>query len=233
MDDEARTAAEYRVELVLPGDREALVAPGLVAGKPVTVVPAPGSLTDIARERTDISDLERRHVFRGLGQHREPLADNGLFAKRPEGGQAPYRDAVSTSGNDLIDTFHGLEIDEDIRHAGSRPVHDPLLHELQEIRPSGGERDGPAVLSSRLRERHRLIQGTRVLVCESFHASAPRILSRVMGRSFIRSPVALKIALATAGGAIMMPDSPTVFAPKGPRPSSVSMKVTSIFGAST
>ena len=92
MDDEARTAAEYRVELVLPGDREALVSSGLVAGKPVTVVPAPGSLTDIARHRTDVTDLQRRHVFRGLGQRREPFADDGLFAECPERGQTPYRD---------------------------------------------------------------------------------------------------------------------------------------------
>ena len=52
------------------------------------------------------------------------------------------------------------------------------------------------------------------------------------GSDVMRLPVALKMAFATAAGARMMPDSPMVFAPKGPYPSSTSRKCTSIVGTS-
>ena len=48
----------------------------------------------------------------------------------------------------------------------------------------------------------------------------------------MRRPIALKIALPTAAGAGSLLASPMLFAPNGPRPSSDSMKMTSISGAS-
>ena len=45
-------------------------------------------------------------------------------------------------------------------------------------------------------------------------------------------PIALNTALATAAGAGTLLDSPMLLAPNGPRPSSDSMKMTSMSGAS-
>src|SRR5262249_44854134 len=79
----------------------------------------------------------------------------------------------------------------------------------------------------------------RARVGKGFHDRAPvravsaaTSLSRVIGRSFIRTPVAFATALATAAGAGTLLDSPMLFAPNGPNPSSDSMKITSISGAS-
>ena len=61
-----------------------------------------------------------------------------------------------------------------------------------------------------------LAEVARVLIDQGFHAMPPTSLSRLMGKSFMRRPVALKIAFATAATAGILPASPMLFAPKGP-----------------
>src|SRR5204863_2052198 len=82
MHDVARTAAEDRVELILAGEREALIAAGLVARKSVAVVPAPRPLADIAGDRSDVANLRRRHAARRFGQHRVIATDDLIPAER-------------------------------------------------------------------------------------------------------------------------------------------------------
>ncbi len=76
-------------------------------------------------------------------------------------------------------------------------------------------RDG-SVLAAGLRllnQSERVRKIPRVGVGEGFHASAPMILSLVIGRSFMRLPIALKTALPTAATAGTLLDSPMLFAP--------------------
>ena len=61
--------------------------------------------------------------------------------------------------------------------------------------------------------RNGLPQVPSIYVGKCLHASAPRILSRVIGKSFMRRPIALLTALAIAAGDKALPDSPTLFAP--------------------
>src|SRR5262245_48865457 len=121
---------------------------------------------------------------------------------------------------------HGAQIDNDVSLVG------PVFDLLQDIRPATGESEGSACCCRRTGRGHGVGEGTRIDIGQRFHAIAPRILSRVMGSDVMRLPVALKMAFATAAGARIMPDSPTVFAPKGPYPSSTSIKLTSIWGTS-
>ena len=89
----------------------------------------------------------------------------------------------------------------------------------EQIAAAAGERRrcGRSLLRL-LDERHaRAARSRGVGVGEGFHAQRlPEILSRVIGRSFMRRPMALKIALATAAGAGTLLDSPMLFAPNGP-----------------
>ena len=93
---------------------------------------------------------------------------------------------------------------------------DPILHHAEQIAAAAGKGDGAAAAPCVAGERDGLLEVAGVGVRQSFHASAPRILSRVIGRSFMRRPIALEIAFATAAGPRMIPDSPTVLAPNGP-----------------
>src|SRR5256885_1201727 len=90
----------------------------------------------------------------------------------------------------------------------------------------------PAVLIGVAEEAYGLLQTARIDILKRFHASTPRILSRVMGRSRTRRPMAFATALPTAATVGMMVGSPNVLAPKGPYGSSVSIHSTSISGAS-
>ena len=75
MDDIAWTTTEDRVELVLAADRKTLVSPSLVAGKPVPVVPAPRSLTDIAGQGPDVANLGCGHGPGRVGPKSFPEVD--------------------------------------------------------------------------------------------------------------------------------------------------------------
>src|SRR5579871_226149 len=79
---------------------------------------------------------------------------------------------------------------------------------------------------------HRIFHIARIDVREAFHASTPRSLSREIGKSFTRFPIALKIAFATAAGDGMIVGSPNVLAPNGPYGSSVWIHSTSTSGVS-
>src|SRR5207244_7306507 len=126
----------------------------------------------------------------------------------------------------LIEPTDGLEVHEYIRR------YDPLFDQTEQVASTADNRCRSTLLLRLLEEGDRVLEITSIGIGKSFHASAPRILSRVIGRSFIRRPIALKIALATAATAGTLLDSPMLFAPSGPFPSSLSMKMTSISGAS-
>ena len=64
--------------------------------------------------------------------------------------------------------------------------------------------------------RSRGLALVKAFMPHPFAASAATILSRVIGRSFMRTPMALKTALATAAGAGTLLASPMLFAPNGP-----------------
>ncbi len=127
------------MQLVLARDGEALVAPGLVATEAVAVIPAPGPLTDVARQRAHVADLQRRHVIRGLREHRVPIADAGVRAEGVQGSESAHIEAAFGPIVHAIETVDGLEVHEHVRDIRSRPVHDSLFYELQEIGPSGDE----------------------------------------------------------------------------------------------
>src|SRR5499427_3085913 len=140
--------------------------------------------------------------------------------------QAADRHAAGAARRHLIKTFDRLEIDEHVRR------HDPLFHERKQVASAADEGAVFAVFVRLLHQRDGLLEITGISIGKCFHASTPRILSRVIGRSFIRRPIALKTALATAATAGTLLDSPMLFAPYGPYPSSLSMNITSISGTS-
>src|SRR5262249_23749857 len=118
-----------------------------------------------------------------------------------------------------------------------------ILDEAQHVAAAAGERDRLVCVARTLRDGDGVAKLLREGVGKRPHATppfpapedretAPTILSRVIGRSLIRRPMALNTALATAAGAGTLLDSPMLFAPNGPSPSSDSMKMTSIGGAS-
>ncbi len=88
MHDEAGSAAEDRVELVLAGDREALIAAGFVARETVAEIPAPRALADVAGQRADVADLRRRDALGRFGQHRVLRSNQRVAAERIERDQA-------------------------------------------------------------------------------------------------------------------------------------------------
>src|SRR5580704_10290823 len=126
----------------------------------------------------------------------------------------------------LIEPLNRLKVNKHVR------LDDKVLHQGQKIAATADKRSGLSVLSRLLDKRNCLFEGPRVHVGEGFHARASKILSRVIGRSFMRRPMALKMELPTAANAWTIPASPMHLAPKGPYPSSLSMKITSISGAS-
>src|SRR6185436_10550396 len=126
----------------------------------------------------------------------------------------------------LVEVLHRLERDDDVG------ADDALLDEPEQVAAAASVPGGTTIAAGAARERDGVLGVFGGLVGKCLHASAPRILSLVIGRSFIRRPIALKMALAIAAGDRMMPASPMLFAPYGPYPSSDSMNVTSIGGAS-
>ena len=107
--------------------------------------------------------------------------------------------------------IHRAQIDDDIR-----PV-DAVLDLLQQIRTAAGEGRNPAFGPRPGRGLHRIGDTARVVIAQRSHAVTSRSnLSRVIGKDRMRLPAAFATALATAAGARMIPDSPAVFAPKGP-----------------
>ena len=117
-------------------------------------------------------------------------------------------------GLDLIESFDRFQIDQNVGR------DEPLLHHARADRcrrrraTPCGPPAAPAGQASRRAARSRALALVKV-----FMRSRPQratILSRVIGRSFMRRPIALKIALATAADAGTLLDSPMLFAPNGP-----------------
>src|SRR5438093_13130136 len=225
MDDVAGAPAENRVKLILPGHRVAHAPAVLQAVEPIAVVPAPRPLAHVSRNRRDVADLGRRHVDRGFRQHGVLLADHKMAADRIERCESADPQPA-TFGLDLIEALDRLQIHDRVRRDQT------ILHHPEHVAAAAHDRRSAAGLPRLLRERDRALQIRRVRVAEGFHASTSRILSRVIGRSLMRRPIALNTAFATAATAGTLLDSPMLFAPYGPYPSSESMKMTSIVGVS-
>jgi acyl transferase domain-containing protein len=217
MHDVARPAAEDRVEGVLARDRITSRSAVLEALEAVPVVPAPGTLADVTGQRRGVADLRRRYALGRLGEHRILTPDLSVAAERIERHEPADRHTTAGRGLHLIEPLDGLQADEDIR------CDEPVLHHPEQIAAATGKGDALLVLT-RPRDDGNGVRGiARVDVGEGFHArtsfacdSAATILSRVIGRSFIRTPIALATALATAAGAGTLLDSPMLFAPNGP-----------------
>src|SRR5262245_7706860 len=69
MHDIAGTSTENGMELVFAAEREAGVAPVLVAREAVSKVPAPRTLADVARKCPDVPNLRCRDSFCSFRQH--------------------------------------------------------------------------------------------------------------------------------------------------------------------
>src|ERR1700730_11128225 len=126
----------------------------------------------------------------------------------------------------LIEPLNRLQVNKHVR------LDDKVLYQCQKIAATADKRSDLSLLARLLDKQDCLFESLRVDVGEGFHARAPKILSRVIGRSFMRRPMALEMAWARAATAWTIPASPMHLAPKGPYPSSLSMKITSISGAS-
>ena len=186
-----------------------MVAACLETGETIAVIPAPGPLRDIAGQRRHVAYLRRPHTGGGLAQHGPWTRQRGMAGKIAQGDQAAnqgfrgghrYRTGIA----------NGAQIDNDVGPVSA------VFDLLQQIRTAAGEGECPARCGCLMGRCHGFGNGMRIDIGQCFHTIASRILSRVMGSDVMRLPVALKMALATAAGAGMMPDSPTVFAPKGP-----------------
>src|SRR5262249_8757983 len=225
MDDKARTATKDRVLLILAIDREALVASCLETVETIAVIPAPGALRDIPGQRGHVAYLRCPHTGGGLTQHGPWSGQRGMAGKLGQGDESADQ-GFRGGHRHRTGIAYGAQIDNDVGLVG------PVFDLLQQIRPAAGEGERPACRCCRTGRCHGFGYRTRIDIGQRFHPIAPSILSRLMGSDVMRLPVALKMAFATAAGARIMPDSPTVFAPKGPYPSSTSIKCTSIWGTS-
>src|ERR1700681_4520888 len=105
----------------------------------------------------------------------------------------------------LVESFDRLQVNKHIR------LDNKFFHEAEQIAATADKRRCLCILTRLLRERNCLLQSPRVRVGEGFHASAPKILSRVIGKSFMRRPIALKMALPTPATAWTIPASPMHF----------------------
>src|SRR4051812_2990932 len=232
MDDVAGPAAEDRMELVFTGDGETGRAAVLETLETVPVVPAPRTLADVSGQRRHVADLRRRDTLGRLGEHGIAIAHNGRTRHGIEGHQAADRQAACRRRPDLVEPFDRLQADEHVWR------NQPLLHHPEQVAAAASDRDRSAGAVRLGDEGHRVRDVAWPGVGESLHARSPlparaaTIFSRVIGRSFMRTPIALNTALATAAGDGTLLDSPMLLAPKGPSPSSDSMKITSISGAS-
>src|SRR4051812_27952153 len=91
-----------------------------------------------------------------------------------------------------------------------------LLDHPQQVAAAARDRHALPLLRGRLQLAQRFVEALRIQIRESFHASTPNTLSRVIGRLLMRRSVALKKAFATAPTAGIMVGSPSVSAPNGP-----------------
>src|SRR4029077_17160745 len=206
-------------------ERKALIPARLVTREPVAEIPAPRALRDVAGNRPDVPDLRRGDAAGRLGQHGVLLLDGRMPADVVYRRVAADGEPVGRRG-DLIGIAQTAQADDDVG------FDDAFLDEAEQIAAAARERHGFSALVRVLGQLDGLLDVARIRVRKRFHASAPRILSRVIGKSFMRLPIALKIAFPTAPGDKIMPDSPMLFAPHGPWPSSFSMNVTSMGTAS-
>ena len=137
MDDVAGTAAEDRVELVLAGEREALIPAVLVALEAVPEVPAPRTLTHVAGDGADVANLWRRRAAGALGEHGVILPEAVVPTDGVERRLAADDDARCRR-RDLVQVCHRLQIHDDVG------LDDALLHKLQHIAAAACEDGGLA-----------------------------------------------------------------------------------------
>ena len=132
---------------------------------------------------------------------------NPCVPAQPVKSDQPTDGYSAAAGRQLVQPFDRLQADDHVR------PDDALLHERQQIAAAPGKRGGLAALPRVGGPRNGLPKVPSIYVGKCLHASAPRILSRVIGKSFMRRPIALLTALAIAAGDKALPDSPTLFAP--------------------
>ena len=209
MDNVAWPPSENGVKLVLTRGRETLITPCLVAVKPPAVVPAPRPLRHVAGQGADVANLRRGHRTGRLRQHGKLVSNQLVPTESVECDQSTDPNTAPGRLN-LVVPNHRLEAHHQVRFL------DPLFDHAQQIASSAGVRRSGAGRAGHSRQGHRLTQRARVRVAQRLHVNASMILSRVIGRSFIRRPIALKMAFPTAAGASTIPDSPTYLAPNGP-----------------
>lgn len=131
----------------------------------------------------------------------------------------------------MLGNPHRLERLDDLAAGAELALSDEIHDRTGEIVPPGTD-VGPHDMAYRC--------GGPCVVLRTWLASSPAIgergfhisLSGVMGRSRIRLPVALKIALATAAPVPVMLSSPMPRAPMGVCGSGMSVQITSISGTS-
>jgi len=114
VDDVTGSASENRVKLVLARHRKTLVSARLEAREPVAVVPAPRALTQVARQRADVSDLWRRHALGRLGEHRVLTPDGGFATQRIERDHSPDRKPAAFRRH-AIESLDPFQADDDVR----------------------------------------------------------------------------------------------------------------------
>src|SRR6185295_11356866 len=98
--------------------------------------------------------------------------------------------------------------------------YDSLLDHAEEVAAAAVESGHFAFASGLLGQHHGVFRIAGICAGKGFHTrspeTAPRMRLRVIGRSFMRRPIALKIALPTAATAGTLLDSPMLFDPNAP-----------------
>src|SRR5262249_45366486 len=179
MHDIARTSPENGMELILTTEREAGVATILVAREAISKIPAPRALTDISCECSDVPDLRCCDGFRSFRQNCVPCPNEIMPAQGVQGDEATDVHTVICRLH-LIETLYRFQIHKDIW------PDDALFNEREQVASSSDECGCVPLLACLLGQRHRMLQITSIGIGKRFHASAPKILSRVIGRSFMR-----------------------------------------------
>src|SRR5262249_54350308 len=160
-------------------------------------------------------DLRGADALGCLRQSGIPRVNQRVAAQRVEGDQ--YADLYLVSlHRHLVKAVDSFQVHEHVRRDQA------LLNPSQQIAPDANGRGAAPLVPRLVEQSDRLAEVPRTSVGKGFHASTPRIWSRVIARSLIRRPIALKMALATAATEGIMGGSPSALAPNGPYGSSVS-----------
>src|ERR1035437_86197 len=135
------------------------VAAGAVARPTASVIPAARVLRNIAAECSLVTDLRRRHQFRGLRQQTILLLDDGMIHHLGERGHGADLDTIAGRANSA-QFLDSAQIDHSLR------LLDSIFQPVEAVETSGQHQGVRSVLCEK---PLRVSDGTRLVQLERGH----------------------------------------------------------------